>query len=200
VERAQPDDVTGLLQAWSAGDPNALEQLVPLIYGELHHQAQRRMAGEAPGHTLQTTALVNEVYLKLVGIREIDWKGRAHFFAVCAQMMRRILTDFARARHYQKRGGGAEHLALDTVLLIWHDPPSDVIALDDALKALAQVDERKSKVVELRFFGGLSVQETAAVLKVSCETVLRDWRLAKTWLMRALREGESGESRAMATN
>jgi RNA polymerase sigma factor (TIGR02999 family) len=191
--------VTALLHAWGHGDANALEQLVPIIYKELHRQARHFMAGEAPGHPLQTTALVNEVYLRLVGIQGVDWKDRAHFLAVCGQLMRRILIDIARARQYQKRGSKAKHVPIDEALLVWQEPPADVLALDDALKSLAAIDERKSKVVELRFFAGLSVEETAAILKVSCETVLRDWRLAKAWLLRALSKENGVESRAMAT-
>jgi RNA polymerase sigma-70 factor, ECF subfamily len=144
------------------------------------------MAGERTGHTLQATALINEVYLRLIDARRMDWQNRAHFFAVCAQLMRRILTDFARSRSYQKRGGGAAPMALDEALVVGSQPDSDLIALDDALKRLALVDERKSRVVELRFFGGLDVKETADLLKVSSETVARDWKLAKLWLLRDL--------------
>jgi RNA polymerase sigma factor (TIGR02999 family) len=147
------------------------------------------MAGERSGHTLQTTALVNEVYLQLVDCGQINWQDRAHFFAVSAQLMRRILIDFARSRGYQKRGGGVPHLSLDEAPSVCNEPDTDIVALDDALKALAAVDERKTKVVELRFFGGLSIEETAEVLRVSVETVVRDWRLAKVWLLRELSEG-----------
>ena len=144
------------------------------------------MAGQRPGHTLQTTALVNEVYLRLVDCGQMNWQDRAHFFAVSAQLMRRILIDFARSRGYQKRGGGALHISLDDAPSVCHEPDMNLVALDDALKALAAVDERKGKVVELRFFGGLSIEETAEVLRVSVETVVRDWRLAKIWLLREL--------------
>ena len=181
-----PHEVTGLLQAWSAGNEEALEKLVPLVYRQLHRAARRYMAGERSGHTLQATALINEVYVRLVDIRPIDWQNRAHFFALCAQLMRRILTDFARSRHYQKRGGAAPHVPFDEALLVSSQPDADLVALDDALKRLARIDSRKSRVVELRFFGGLGVKETADVLKVSNETVMRDWKLAKVWLLRDL--------------
>jgi RNA polymerase sigma-70 factor, ECF subfamily len=185
-------EVTHLLKAWTAGDEQALEKLTPLVYEQLHRVAQRCMAGERPGHTLQTTALVNEVYLRIVDCEQINWQDRAHFFAVSAQLMRRILIDFARARGYQKRGGGALHMSLDEAPSVCHEPDTNLVALDDALKALAAVDGRKSKVVELRFFGGLSVEETAEVLRVSADTVVRDWKLAKVWLLRELSEGNCG--------
>jgi len=181
-------EVTQLLKAWTTGDEQALEKLTPLVYEQLHRVAQRCMAGERSSHTLQTTALVNEVYLQLVDCGQINWQDRAHFFAVSAQLMRRILIDFARSRGYQKRGGGAPHLSLDDAPSVCNEPDTNLVALDDALKALAAVDERKSKVVELRFFGGLSIGETAEVLRVSVETVVRDWRLAKVWLLRELSE------------
>lgn len=181
-------DVTQLLKAWTTGDEQALEKLTPLVYEELHRIARRCMAGERPGHTLQTTALVNEVYLQLVDCDRIDWKDRAHFFGVSAQLMRRILIDFARSRGYQKRGGGTPHLSLDEAPPVCSEADTNLVALDDALNALAAIDVRKSKVVELRFFGGLSIEETAEVLRVSVETVVRDWRLAKVWLLRELSE------------
>jgi RNA polymerase sigma-70 factor, ECF subfamily len=184
-------EVTELLQAWSAGDESALLKLAPLVYGELHRTAHRYMVREQAGHTLQTTALVNEVYMRLVKVREVSWQGRTHFFAVCARMMRRILTDFARSRRYLKRGGSAAHLPFDEELFPGSEPDRDIVALDDALNALADVDWRKSQVVELRFFGGLSVEETAHVLGVSVETVQRDWRLSKVWLLREM----AGEKR-----
>ncbi len=184
-------DVTQLLKAWSAGDEQALEKLTPLVYEQLHRAAQRCMAGERSGHTLQTSALVNEVYLRLVDCKKMSWQDRAHFFAVSARLMRRILIDFARSRGYQKRGAGAPHMSLDEAPSVCSEPDTNLVALDDALKALAVVDERKSKVVELRFFGGLSIEETGEVLKVSTETVVRDWRLAKVWLLRELSEGNS---------
>jgi RNA polymerase sigma-70 factor, ECF subfamily len=179
-------EVTQLLKAWTTGDEQALEKLTPLVYQQLHRAAQRYMAGERSGHVLQTTALVNEVYLRLVDCNQIDWQDRAHFFAVSAQLMRRILVDFARSRGYQKRCGGAPHVSLDEAPSVCNEPDANLVAMDDALKALAAVDERKSKVVELRFFGGLSGEETAEVLKVSAETVVRDWKLAKVWLLREL--------------
>ena len=183
-------EITRLLKAWSEGDDAALEKLTALVYEELHRVARRYMMAERPDHTLQTTALIHEMYLRLVDARQVNWTDRAHFFAVCAQLMRRILIDFARSRHYQKRGGGARRLPLDEALLVAAEPSADIVALDDALKVLAGVDERKSRVVELRFFGGLSVEETAKVLKVSPETVMRDWKLAKLWLLREM----SGEN------
>jgi len=181
-----PRDVTQWLQAWSEGDQRALEQLTPLVYKELHRLAHRYMAREGPGHPLQTTELVNEVYLRLVDASEVSWHDRAHFFAVCAQMMRRTLIDFARARQYQKRSGKAIRVALDNPLGVARQPAVDLVAVDDALNALANLDPRKSQVVELRFFGGLSVEETAEVLKVSAETVMRDWKFARAWLRREL--------------
>jgi RNA polymerase sigma-70 factor (ECF subfamily) len=184
-------EVTQLLRAWSGGNQEALKKLTPLVYDELHRAAHRYMVQERPGHLLQTTALINEVYLRLVDIREVSWQDRAHFLAVSARLMRRVLTDFARSRAYLKRGGDSPRMALDEALLVSREPPADLIALDDGLKALAAVDPRKSDVVELRFFGGLSVEETAEVLKVSSETVKRDWKLAKVWLL----EEMSGEMR-----
>jgi RNA polymerase sigma factor (TIGR02999 family) len=182
-------EVTQLLKAWTTGDERALEKLTPLVYEQLRRVAQHHMAGQRPGHILQTTALVNEVYLQLLDCGQMNWQDRAHFFAMSAQLMRRILIDFARSRGSQKRGGDVLHVSLDEAPSVCKEPDPNLLALDDALKALATVDERKSKVVELRFFGGLSVEETAAVLKVSPETVMRDWRLAKLWLLRELSEG-----------
>jgi RNA polymerase sigma-70 factor, ECF subfamily len=184
-------EVTQLLQAWGDGDRRALERLTPLVYDELHRVAQHHMARQAPDHTLQATALVNEAYLRLVNLQEASWQNRAHFFAVCAKLMRRILIDAARSRQYLKRGGEAPHVELDEALVVSRETPADLIALDDALRALAVLDPRKSQVVELRYFGGLSVKESAEVLKVSEETVLRDWRLAKMWLLKEL----SGEKK-----
>jgi RNA polymerase sigma factor (TIGR02999 family) len=182
-------DVTQLLKAWTAGDEQALEKLAPMVYRELHRVAQRCMAGQRPGHPLQTTELVNEAYLRLVDCSQMNWQDRAHFFAMSAQLMRRILIDFARSRGYQKRGGGVLPLSLDEAPTVGSEPDKNLIALDDALKELATVDPRKSSIVELRFFGGLSIKETAEILKVSVETVVRDWRLAKIWLVRELSEG-----------
>jgi RNA polymerase sigma factor (TIGR02999 family) len=180
------DDITGLLRAWSDGDERALDALIPLVYDELHWAAHFHMTREASDNTLQTTALVNEVYLRLLGAREVDWQNRAHFHAVCATLMRRILTDFARSRNSQKRGGTVEHLPVDDEILVSTSPRVDLLALDDALERLAAVDPRQARVVELRFFGGLDVRETAEVLHVSVETVHRDWRLAKEWLQHEL--------------
>ena len=185
-------EVTQLLLAWKRGEEGALEKLIPMVYEELQRRAHRYMAGERLGHTLQTTALVHETFLRLVDSSQVRWQNRAHFFAVAAQLMRRILVDFARARHYQKRGGGARPLSLDEELVLPVERGADLVALDDALSALAVLDPRKSRVVEMRFFGGLSVKETAEVLKVSSDTVLRDWKLAKAWLMRELANGEAG--------
>jgi RNA polymerase sigma-70 factor, ECF subfamily len=186
---APSHEVTQLLKAWTTGDERALEKLTPLVYEQLRRVAQHHMAGQRPGHILQTTALVNEVYLQLLDCGQMNWQDRAHFFAMSAQLMRRILIDFARSRGSQKRGGDAVHVSLDEAPSVSKEPDPNLVALDDALKELAAVDERKSKVVELRFFGGLSVEETAAALKVSPETVMRDWRLAKLWLLRELSEG-----------
>jgi len=186
-------EITVLLKAWRGGDEQALEKLTPQVYRELHRAAQRCMARERDGHTLQTTALINELYLRLSDLKLIDWQNRAHFFALCALQMRRILTDQARARHSHKRGDGARPVSLDVVPLVAPEPSTDVLAVDEALTALAKVDERKSRMVEMRFFGGLSVEETAEVLNVSVETVARDWRLAKAWLLREM-SGEANET------
>jgi RNA polymerase sigma-70 factor (ECF subfamily) len=179
-------EVTQLLRAWGDGDDHALDKLTPLVESELHRLAHRYMARENPGHTLQTTALVNEVYLKLVNVQDMTWQDRAHFFAISARMMRHILTDFARSRNFQKRGGAAVHVTLDEALMVSPAQGADIVALDDALRQLAAVDSRKSQVVELRFFGGLSLEETAEALKISRETVIRDWKFAKVWLLREL--------------
>ena len=179
-------EVTSLLQAWGRGDDDALQELIPLVYRELRQAARRYMAGEKPGHLLQTTALVNETYLRLVGVRKVSWQNRAHFLAICAQLMRRILTDFARSRGYQKRSGKVNRVTFTEDLLIAPQFDADFAALDAAMKKLTEVDERKSKVVEMRFFGGLTVQESAEVLKVSQDTVMRDWKMAKVWLLREL--------------
>lgn len=191
-------DVTQLLRAWGEGDERALEHLTPLVYDELHHAAKRYMAHERAGHTLQTTALVNEVYLRLVDSARTNWQDHAHFFAVCAKMMRRILVDWARSRRAAKRGGEARQIELETVPDVALEPATDLVALDDALNALAALDQRRSQMVELRFFGGLSVEETAEVLKVSPETVMRDWKLAKSWLRRELSRGGGRETRRKA--
>ena len=171
-------DVTRLLARWTDGDEAALQQLVLIVHEELRRLARRQMARERPGHTLQPTALVNEAYLRLVNLKQMQWQNRAHFFAMAARLMRRILVDFARSRGYQKRGGSAKQVSFTQALEVAEGQATDVVALNDALEALADVDERKSRVVELRFFGGLSVEETAEVLGVSRETVKRGWSFA----------------------
>ncbi len=178
--------ITKMLLAWNGGDQAALHRLIPLVHDELRRLAHRYMRGERSGHPLQTTALVNEAYVRLVDSSRVRWQSRAHFFAVSAQLMRRILVDVARARRKRKRGGGGVHVSFDEALAVAGGPGLDVIALDDALRALAAFDERKSKVVELRYFGGLSVDETAEALGVSSVTVMRDWSVAKVWLLREL--------------
>jgi RNA polymerase sigma factor (TIGR02999 family) len=167
-------DITGILQAWGRGDNEALQKLVPMVYEDLHAAARRYMAHERPGHTLQTTALIHETYLRLVDVRQVKWQNRAHFFAMCAQLMRRILIDFARSRNYKKRGGAVPRLDFDKALLVTSEPDTDVLAIDEALKRLAAMDARKSRIVELRFFCGLDVKETAEVIKLSTDTVTRD--------------------------
>jgi RNA polymerase sigma-70 factor (ECF subfamily) len=178
--------ITELLQAWSEGDQGALDQLMTVVYDDLHRLAQRYMAQERPGHTLQATALVHEAYLRLLDSAQPSWQDKAHFFAVCARMMRRILVDWARSRQTLKRQGDLAPLCLEEAVADVGHPGTDLVAVDDALTALAAVDARKSQVVELRFFGGLSAKETAEVLKISEETALRDWKLAKSWLRREL--------------
>ncbi|HUI81806.1 MAG TPA: sigma-70 family RNA polymerase sigma factor [Bryobacteraceae bacterium] len=183
-------DISALLRAWSGGDPKALEELAPIVYGELHRLAHRYMRRERPGHSLQTTALVNEAYTRLVDYKHMQWQDRAHFFAVSAQLMRRILVERAR-RHNLKRGGGVPHVSLDEAAVVGGDEDSNLVALDDAMNALARIDPRKVQVVEMRFFGGLSVEEIAEVLHVSSVTVKRDWRAARAWLYRALSRGSA---------
>jgi RNA polymerase sigma-70 factor (ECF subfamily) len=197
----QPDspsgtDVSVLLRAWSGGDQTALERLTPIVYRQLHRLAGRYMRRERPGHSLQTTALVNEAYMRLVGYTRMRWQDRAHFFAVAAQVMRRILVEHAR-RHNLKRGGDVPHVALDEAALVGADADVDLVALDDAMTALARVDPRKMPVVEMRFFGGLSVEETAEVLGISPVTVKRDWRVAKAWLYRELADGTTDGPRTL---
>jgi RNA polymerase sigma factor (TIGR02999 family) len=183
-----PQDVTQLLLAWSQGEQTALQKLTPLVYRELHRLARRYMGRERPDHTLQTTALVNEAYLRLVDCSRVRWQNRAHFLAISAQLMRRVLVDMARSRHYQKREGEAQKVSLDEALEVSQKRRADLVVLDDALNSLAAIDPRKSQVVELRFFGGLSAEETAEVLKVSPDTVLRDWKLSKVWLLREMKK------------
>ena len=189
MEGQSPREVTQLLRAWCRGDEAALDRLVPLVHDELHRLAHRYMLRERAGHTLQTTALVNEAYLRLVDAGNVDWQNRAHFFAISASLMRRILVDFARSRGYQKRGGNALKIEFDDGRIPSSRRGAELIALDDALTALAQFDPREARVVELRFFGGLSEEETAEVLGVSSRTVKRDWALAKAWLARELKRG-----------
>jgi RNA polymerase sigma factor (TIGR02999 family) len=179
-------NLTGLLVAWGNGDELARDELMPLVYEELRRLAHRYMGRERIGHTLQTSGLVNEAYLRLIDQSQVQWQNRAHFFGIAAQMMRRILVDSARSRQYAKRGGGAQQVSLDQALMVSDDRADEAVALDDALQVLAQFDQRKSQIVELRFFGGLSIDETAEVLKVSPGTVMRDWTLAKAWLRKQI--------------
>jgi RNA polymerase sigma factor (TIGR02999 family) len=179
---------TELLRAWSQGDESARERLIPLLYGELYSLARRYMRQERADHTLQATALVNEAYLRLIDVNRVEWRNRTHFLALAAQMMRRILVEFARNRHRQKRGGGAVRVSIDDIGELPEPKERDLVALSDALSGLATFDARMSQVVELRFFGGLSVEETADVLKMSPETVMRDWKTAKAWLLHELRQ------------
>ncbi len=190
---AAAPELTQLLLAWSKGEQGALERLVPLVYGELRRMASRYMSRERADHPLQTTALVHEAYLRLLDSKQVRWQNRAHFFAVSAQLMRRILVDFARSRRTLKRGEGAPKVTLNEAIHGAAEPSEDLVALDDALQALSAIDQRKAKVVELRFFGGLSVEETATALGVSADTVMRDWKLAKVWLLREL----SGATKAL---
>jgi RNA polymerase sigma factor (TIGR02999 family) len=189
------DEATALLLAWRAGDASALDRLMPLVDGELRRAARRLMAGEHRALTLQPTALVNEAFLRLIDLKDIRWQNRAHFLAMAARLMRRVLVDAARARGYQKRGAGVRPVTLDATILAASEPGRDVIALHDALEALARLDPRKSQVVELRFFGGLSVEETAEVLEVSTDTITRDWKLARVWLLRELTQGPAPPGR-----
>lgn len=190
-DEAAPSHVTQLLIDWSNGDENALRRLIPLVHEELRRVARRHMAHERAEHTLQATALVNEAYVRLVDIRQVKWQNRAHFFAMSARLMRRILVDFARSRRYQKRGGGAQQVSLHEAMAVSPEPGADLVRLDEALTALAAVDQRKAQVVEMRFFGGLSVEETAEALHVSRDTVMRDWKLAKAWLLRELKGSDA---------
>jgi RNA polymerase sigma-70 factor, ECF subfamily len=186
MTESDTQEVTGLLIAWSNGDRTALDQLMPLVYRELRRLAHNYMDRERLGHTLQTTALVNEVYLRLIDVRPVSVQDRAQFFALAAQLMRRILVDFARGRRAQKRGGGAAQVSFDEAFVFSPEISAELVALDQALKALSAVDRRKGEVVEMRYFGGLSVEETATVLKVSADTVRRDWKFAKVWLLREM--------------
>lgn len=185
-----PQQVTQLLVAWRNGDQDARDELMPLVYEELHRLAHQYMSRERPGHTLQTSALVNEAFLRLADQRDVQWQNRAHFIGIAGQMMRRILVDYARKRGFAKRGGNALQVSLDEELIVSEERSAEVVALDDALQSLARLDERKSRLVELRFFGGLSIEETAEVLGVSPGTVMRDWTLAKAWLRREMSENK----------
>lgn len=180
------EHVTSMLLAWGPGDESALEKLMPLVYGELKRLAHHYLKGERAGQLLQTMDLVNEAYLRLIDARRVQWQNRAHFFAMAASLMRRVLVDAARKRHFQKRGGGAMQVSLNEALPLGQQRGPDLVALDDALQMLAEFDARKCKVVELRIFGGLSVKETAEVLRVSQDTVMRDWSLARAWLLNQL--------------
>lgn len=199
TDDAAHGDITALLKAWSDGNQAALEKLTPIVYKELHRLAGRYMKGERPGHSLQTTALVNEAYVRLVDYKRMVWQNRAHFFAVSAQLIRRILVEHARRRNL-KRGAGFRHISLDDVAVTGSGRSADLVALDDAMTALARMDPRKERVVEMRFFGGLSVEETAEVLKVSTVTVMRDWSTAKAWLYRELGGKKSDGLRSLETN
>jgi len=193
VTNDRPGDATALLLAWRAGDAAALDTLMPLVHRELHTIAERLMSRERPGQTLQPTALVNEAFIRLLDVNQIQWQSRAHFLAMAARLMRRVLVDAARTRNAAKRGAGAETILLDDAAIGAAEPGRDVIALHDALEALAAVDSRKSRVVELRYFGGLTVEETAEVLGVSAETVHRDWKMARVWLVRELGGGTAAD-------
>jgi len=193
------EEVSGLLRAWSDGDRGALDRLTPIVYDELRRLARGYMRHERPGHSLQTTALVNEAYTRLVDYKSMQWQNRAHFFAVSAQLMRRILVEHAR-RHNLKRGGGVPHVSLEQAPMVGDDRAGDLVALDDAMSTLARLDPRKVQVVEMRFFGGLSVEETAEVLKVSSVTVMRDWSTAKAWLYRELTGGTGDGFRTVETS
>jgi RNA polymerase sigma-70 factor (ECF subfamily) len=189
MKTASPDAITGLLLAWQAGDQAALDALVPIVHGELRRLAHRCMTQERPGHLLQTTALVNEAYLHLIDAGRVQWHDRVHFFGICARLMRQILVHHARSRDAQKRGGKIRHVSLDEAVLFARAPDADLLRLDEALLSLEAFDARKARVVELRFFGGLTLDETAEVLRVSTDTVGRDWDLAKAWLYREMVHG-----------
>jgi RNA polymerase sigma factor (TIGR02999 family) len=195
-----PQEITRLLADWGRGDREALEKLTPLVHAELRRIARRQMSGERPGHTLQATALVNEAYLRLAGREGFEWHDRAHFFAVCAQVMRHILIDHARAQSRDKRGGGAVHVSLDEAAVLGGGQAADFLALNEALRALEAVDPQKGRIVELRYFTGLSIEETAEVLKISPTTVRREWRRAKAWLYRTISEGGGDETRPLAAD
>ncbi len=197
---SSPEEVTQLLAAWERGDQAALNQLMPLVYDELHQIAHRYLRRERADHTLQTTALVNEAYLKLVGEKNPNGQNRAHFFAAAANVMRHILVDYARTRNRARRGGGAQQVPLEDALIVSTERATELLVLDDALNSLEKFDTRKSRIAELRYFGGLSVEETAAVLKVSPTTILREWRLTKAWLHHEMSKGSNDDPGTMATN
>ncbi|MBL8208805.1 MAG: sigma-70 family RNA polymerase sigma factor [Blastocatellia bacterium] len=185
-----PPTITQLLVAWNQGDPGALEQLTPLVYRELHRLAHGYLAGERHGHVLQTTALVNEAFVRLIEWQKVEWQSRAHFFAVASNIMRQILVDYARAQHRVRRGGNAQQVPLDEALVVSNGRAAELLQLDDALNSLAKFDARKSRIAELRYFGGLSVEETALVLNVSAVTVMREWRVTKAWLLQEMSKGD----------
>lgn len=191
IDSPGPAAITRLLVDWRGGDQAALEQLIPLVHDELRRLARRHMAHERVGHTLQATALVNEAFVRLIDVRQVKWQDRTHFFAMSSRLMRRILVDFARSKGYQKRGGDVQKVSFDEALVVTTEPGQDLVALDDALNALAAFDSRKAQVIEMRFFGGLSVEETAEALNVSVDTVMRDWKLAKAWLLRELKQSSA---------
>jgi RNA polymerase sigma factor (TIGR02999 family) len=188
MNKSPPNEITERLIAWGAGDRAALDQLLPVVYQELRRMAGNYLRQENPGHTLQPTALVHEAWLRLIDQARVDWRNRAQFFGVAAQMMRRILVDHAKAKHREKRGGDAVKLSLDDAINLSRERAADLLALDDALDELTRVDERKSRVVELRYFGGFTIEEIAQILEVSPETVMRDWKLAKAWLYQQIRQ------------
>jgi len=197
---SSPNEVTQSLLDWSEGDKAAIDRLMPVVYDELRKLAHYHMGRERRGHTLQTSALVNEAYLRLIDQKSVQWRNRAHFFGIASQMMRRILVDHARSRQYAKRGGGAHRVTLDEALLVCEERVAEVVALDDALTSLAVIDKRKSQIVEMRFFGGLSIDETAEVLGVSPGTVMRDWTLAKAWLHREISKEDHDERGTVETS
>jgi RNA polymerase sigma-70 factor (ECF subfamily) len=194
MAESPPNQITQLLLAWSEGDDEAYKTLVPLVYEQLHRLAERHMRRERPGHTLQTTALVHELYMRLPGTKNLSWQNRAHFFAVSARMMRRILIDVARSKQNLKHGGGAMQVTLDEALAVSSEPSVDLIALDEALNRLTALHSRQAEIVEMRYFGGLREEEIAEVLKVSLRTVQQDWRLARLWLYRELKTGASDDA------
>jgi RNA polymerase sigma factor (TIGR02999 family) len=194
-----PHEITQLLTDWNNGDREALDKLTPIVHAELRRIARRQINRERQGHTLQATALVNEAYLRLAGQQGFGWQNRAHFFAVCAQIMRHILTDYARGRARDKRGGGQVHVSLDEAAVVAQESAAEMIALDEALRSLETVDPQKGRIVELRYFAGLTIEETAEVMKISPTTVRREWRRAKAWLYRSIVEGGGHETRPLAT-